>query len=187
MSVRCKKANLCSTAGVKVILTDLNKDKPTDLVLSGRAFMSMSLKNMSQELKKAGTVDVEYKRIPCEYARHNLSVRVEENSKSPNYIAIKFLYQGGQTDIVGVDVAQVGSSDWRYMTRRNGPVWETDRAPAGPLQLRLVVTGGYDGKTLLANNVLPADWKLGALYGTGVRITDIAQEGCSPCDDKEWT
>jgi len=36
-----------------------------------------------------------------------LAVRVEESSKKPDYLAIKFLYQGGQTEIVGVDVAQV--------------------------------------------------------------------------------
>lgn len=45
-------------------------------------------------------------RIPCEHNK-NLSIRVEEKSQSPNYLAIKFLYQGGQTDIVAVDVAQV--------------------------------------------------------------------------------
>ena len=32
---------------------------------------------------------------------------MEESSKKPNYLAIKFLYQGGQTEIVAVDVAQV--------------------------------------------------------------------------------
>lgn len=36
-----------------------------------------------------------------------MAVRVEESSKKPDYLAIKFLYQGGQTEIVGVDVAQV--------------------------------------------------------------------------------
>jgi len=36
-----------------------------------------------------------------------LAVRVEESSKNPDYLAIKFLYQGGQTEIVAVDVAQV--------------------------------------------------------------------------------
>lgn len=34
-------------------------------------------------------------------------MRVEESSKNPDYLAIKFLYEGGQTEIVGVDVAKV--------------------------------------------------------------------------------
>lgn len=50
-------------------------------------------------------------RIPCEYKKQNLAVRVEEGSQKPNHLAIKFLFQGGQTDIVGVDVAQVKTSD----------------------------------------------------------------------------
>jgi hypothetical protein len=32
---------------------------------------------------------------------------VEEQSKKPSKLVIKFLYQGGQTDILAVDVAQV--------------------------------------------------------------------------------
>jgi hypothetical protein len=46
-------------------------------------------------------------RVPCEYKHRNLSVRVEEKSRVPNKLAVRFLYQGGQTDIVAVDVAQV--------------------------------------------------------------------------------
>jgi hypothetical protein len=45
-------------------------------------------------------------RVPCEYKHRNLSVRVEK-SRVPNKLAVRFLYQGGQTDIVAVDVAQV--------------------------------------------------------------------------------
>ena len=48
-------------------------------------------------------------RIPCEYKKQNLSIRVEESSRRPDQLVIKFLYQGGQTDIVAVDVAQVPS------------------------------------------------------------------------------
>jgi hypothetical protein len=36
-----------------------------------------------------------------------LAVRVEESSKKPNYLAIKLLYQGGQTEVVAMDVAKV--------------------------------------------------------------------------------
>lgn len=46
-------------------------------------------------------------RIPCEYNNKNLLVRVEEWSQYPNYLAIKLLNQGGQTEIVAIDIAQV--------------------------------------------------------------------------------
>ena len=49
-------------------------------------------------------------RVPCEYTHRNLSVRVEEKSRAPAELTIRFLYQGGQTDIVAVDVATVSSN-----------------------------------------------------------------------------
>lgn len=58
--------------------------------------------------------------------------------------------------------------------------------PSGALQFRFVVTAGYDGKWIWAKSVLPSDWKNGVVYDTGLQITDIAQEGCSPCDDGSW-
>jgi hypothetical protein len=83
--------------------------------------------------------------------------------------------------------SQVGSSDWRCMTRVYGPVWSTDRAPAGALQFRAVVTGGYDGKWVWAEQeVLPADWQPGQVYDTGVRIADVARDGCQGCDMLDW-
>ncbi|WOL16805.1 expansin-like A2 [Canna indica] len=185
--IRCKNTKLCSNGGVEVILTDFNKSNSTDFILSSNAFMAMARNGMAQEIKKLGILDVEYKRIPCEYKNHNLSIRVEESSRMPNHLAIKFLYQGGQTDIVAVDVAQVGSASWRFMNRDYGPVWSTTRAPAVPLQFRMVVTGGYDGKWVWAERaVMPAKWRAGSVYDMGVQITDIAQEGCYHCDAEEW-
>jgi hypothetical protein len=46
-------------------------------------------------------------RAPCQYPNRNLSIRVEERSRPPSNLAIRFLYQAGQTDIVAVDVATV--------------------------------------------------------------------------------
>ncbi|TKY67789.1 Expansin A1 [Spatholobus suberectus] len=185
--IRCKNPTLCNKAGTRVVLTDLNHNNQTDFVLSSRAFAAMAQKGMGQQILKLGIVDIEYKRVPCEYKNQNLAVRVEESSKKPDYLAIKFLYQGGQTEIVAVDVAQVGSSNWNFMSRNHGAVWDTSRVPQGALQFRLVVTAGYDGKWIWAQKVLPVDWKNGVVYDSGVQITDIAQEGCSPCDEGTWS
>ncbi|KAF8405500.1 hypothetical protein HHK36_010407 [Tetracentron sinense] len=186
--LRCMNTTLCSRKGTKVVLTDLNNDNKIEFVLSRRAFKAMANKGMSQEILKPWFVDdMEYKRVPCEYKDQNLAVRVEEFSqKAQNYIAIKFLYQGGQTEIVGVDVAQVGSSDWVSMRRNYGAVWDASQVPAGPLQFRLVVTAGYDRKFVRAQNVLPADWNTGVIYDSGIQVSDIAQERCSPCDGGDW-
>uniref|UniRef100_A0A8I6XKZ3 Expansin-like A2 n=2 Tax=Hordeum vulgare subsp. vulgare TaxID=112509 RepID=A0A8I6XKZ3_HORVV len=188
--VRCKDEDLCSTAGVRVVVTDRARSKTndTDLVLSSPAFAAMARPGMAARLARLGAVDVEYKRVPCEYKGKNLSLRVEERSRAPNKLAVTLLYQGGQTDIVAVDVAQVGSSSsWRSLTRDHGPAWSTSLAPPGPLQLRAVVTGGYDGKWVWADReVLPRGWRAGEVYDTGVQITDVAQEACFPCNAQEW-
>ncbi|CAM0870518.1 unnamed protein product [Alopecurus aequalis] len=187
--VRCKDTELCGAAGARVVVTDRTRTKSngTDHVLSSPAFAAMARPGMAARLARLGAVDVEYKRVPCEYKGKNLSVRVEQRSRAPDELAFTFLYQGGQTDIVSVDVAEVGSSSWKFMTRDHGPAWSTTLAPPGPLQLRIVVTGGYDGKWVWADKkVLPRQWRAGEVYDTGVQITDIAQEGCFPCDTQEW-
>lgn len=70
------------------------------------------------------------------------------------------------------------------MSRKYGAVWETDRFPTGALKFRMAVTAGYDGRWVTAEKaVLPADWKAGLTYDSGLQITDIAQDGCHPCED----
>ncbi|XP_062190781.1 expansin-like A3 [Phragmites australis] len=184
--MRCRDAKLCSS-GVRVVLTDFHRSNRTDFLLSGPSFVGLAKPGMANELKRLDALSVEYKRIPCDYKDKNLSLLVEEHSQRPNYLVVKLLYQGGQTDIHAVEVAQVGSSDWRFMARVYGPVWSTDRAPAGPLQFRVVVTGGYDGKWVWAEQeVLPANWRPGQVYDTGVRIADVAKEGCQGCATLDW-
>ncbi|KAL5199173.1 hypothetical protein ABZP36_002685 [Zizania latifolia] len=185
--MRCRNAKVCSNAGVRVVLTDFHRSNRTDFLLGGPAFVALAKPGMAHRLKKLAALPVEYRRIPCDYKDKNLSILVEEQSKRPNNLAIKFLYQGGQTDILAVDVAQVGSSDWRFMSRVYGPIWSIDRAPNGPLQFRAVVTGGYDGKWVWADReVLPANWRPGQVYDTGARIADVARESCLDCATLDW-
>lgn len=185
--IRCKNSDMCSKAGTKVILTDMNKSNNTDLVLSSKAFRAMALPGKDLQVLKLGTVDVEYRRIPCDYKRQTMAIRVEESSRNTGNLVIKILYQGGQTEIVAIDVAQVGSSNWIFMSRKYGAVWETSKAPSsGPLQFRFVVTSGFDGKYIWAQNVLPANWKPGGIYDTRLQIHDIALDGCMPCAEYQW-
>lgn len=62
LQVRCMDAKLCSKVGTQVIVTDLNSNTQTDLVLSSRALMAMANKGMEQKLLKLGAANVEYKR-----------------------------------------------------------------------------------------------------------------------------
>ncbi|KAK9666701.1 hypothetical protein RND81_14G204800 [Saponaria officinalis] len=184
--IRCNDSALCTKRGTKVIMTDLNKDTNVDFVLSSTAFESMAQPGKEQDVRKLGITNIEYKRIPCYYKGQNLAVRVEEFNIYPGYLAIKVLFQGGQTEIVGIDVSQAGAGNWYFMSRNYGAVWDTSRVPNGPLDFRFIVTSGYDGKFIWARNVLPSNWKPGVIYNTRAQITDIAQEDCSPCDTSVW-
>nr|GLL24537.1 expansin-like A3 [Ipomoea trifida] len=104
----------------------------------------------------------------------NLAIRVEESSDSPSYLAIRFLNLGAQTEIVAVDVAPVGSPNWNFMNRKTEAIWETNSVPSGPLQFRVVVTAGLEGKWYWASKVMPEDWRNGEIYDTGLHITDTS-------------
>uniref|UniRef100_A0A0E0LFT9 Expansin-like EG45 domain-containing protein n=1 Tax=Oryza punctata TaxID=4537 RepID=A0A0E0LFT9_ORYPU len=201
--LRCRDRRLCGEDGVKVVVADMAKQPEQEgemnrtagaslqFRITKDAFAAMAKQGVSaHELTSHHTLEVDFRRIPCEYKKsRSLTVRVEEASKNPTHLAIRFLYQGGQTDIAAVEIAQANAtpsssySSWRYMTRREGGapgVWTTSRAPAGPLRLRVVVTAGSGGKWLRSDGeVLPADWKAGEVYDTGLRVTDVAVRSCS--------
>ncbi|XP_059068553.1 expansin-like A1 [Cryptomeria japonica] len=147
---------------------------------------ALALLHKGATLERKGIVDIKYERIFCEYKGHNLSVKVDERNCYPNYLALKFVYQGGQTDIVNVDVAQVGDFEWKYLRHNHRALWDISNPPSVGLQFRFVVTSGYDGYMLWAKKVvLPPQWKIAeqSLYDTGLQINQTTLDGCSnSCD-----
>ncbi|XP_021753553.1 expansin-like A1 [Chenopodium quinoa] len=105
-----------------------------------------------------------------------------EISSKPYYLAFTVLYQGGQTEIIGMDVAKVGSNNWASMKRNYGAVWDTNKVPTGPLKLRFLIKSGY----VLTQKVLPPVWRSGSIYDSGIQINDIAHEKCYNCDQTTW-
>ncbi|KMT01284.1 hypothetical protein BVRB_9g213010 [Beta vulgaris subsp. vulgaris] len=184
--VRCKHPGLCRSQGTTVMLADSHGDSSRDFVLNKKAMITMANKGHSENLLKLGVVDIEYKRVPC-YYRGNLALRVEEASNKPYYLAIKILYQGGQTEITAVDVAMVGSRNWNPMRRTHGAVWDAQKMLSGPLKFRFLVNSGfYYRKYYETRYVLPSNWRSGVTYDAGIQIKDIAQEKCYRCDATFW-
>ena len=64
--VRCKEPGLCRREGTRVMLTELQGNKD-DFVLNRDAYVAMANKGMSQNLLKLGVVDIDYKRVPCDF------------------------------------------------------------------------------------------------------------------------
>ncbi|KAE8653548.1 expansin-like A1 [Cucumis sativus] len=188
--VRCKNKTLCNPMGSKVVVTDIHYNNGTDFVLSKKAFFSMALMGKTQQLLNIDTIQVEYKRIPCEYKNKNLLVEIVEWSHKPEVLAIKFLYQGGQTNILAVNITQVGlEKSWRGMIRNFGAIWYIPNVVEGALKLKMMVASGYNNNKWISTKYgIPADWKNGNIYDTGIQIKDHILENCPPnkCGDKPW-
>lgn len=107
MQVRCKIPNLCAADGMRVVVTDHGEGDHTDFILSPRGFSMLARQNMAPDLFAYGVVDIEYRRIPCQYPGSNLLVKVHEHSRFSEYLAIVVLYQAGVSDITAVEIWQV--------------------------------------------------------------------------------
>lgn len=113
--MRCKEP-LCSDEGVKVVVTDYGEGDNTDFILSVRAYAKLASPYTAEQLFARGVVNVEYKRIPCQYPAYNLVFKVHEHSKYPVYLALVPLYQAGVNDIIAVEVWQVYISPMNRFT-----------------------------------------------------------------------
>lgn len=165
--VRCKSSKCCSQDGVKVVVTDHGVGDNTDFILSVRAYTKLALPGLAAELLSYGVVDVEYKRIPCQYPGYNLMFKVHEHSKFPKYLALVAIYQAGVSEITAVELWQEEWKEWRCMRRAYGAVWDIPNPPEGALSLRFQVSGS---KWVQLQNVIPSDWKAGATYDTAVQL-----------------
>ncbi|XP_057833056.2 expansin-like A1 [Cryptomeria japonica] len=186
--IRCTDPEICTKSGVKVLVTDFPENTQTDFVLPRSTFSKLAQPAKCSQLLNRGIVDIEYERIPCEYPGQNMMVQIGKISSPPYFLAVLFQYQGGQTDILGVDVAQAGSSNWKHMMHNYGAVWSLDQPPEGALSLQLFVATGYNGSVLVSPKeaVLPANWSVRSVYDTGVQIDKIKQVDCPPCATKDW-
>lgn len=92
---------------MNIVVTDYGEGHRTDSILSSRAYAKLAHPNLTLELFANGVVDVEYRRISCQYSGHNLMFKVHENSIYPHYLAILLLYVGGQSDITAVELWQI--------------------------------------------------------------------------------
>lgn len=99
-----------------IVATDYGEGDHTDFILSPTAFVKLARPNMASELVAYGVVDIEYRRVPCQYPGYKLMFKTHEHSRFPNYLAFIILYQSGQRDIVAVDLWQVGT-----LLTSNGP------------------------------------------------------------------
>ena len=107
IQVRCKIPKLCDVNGVTLVVTDYGQGDGTDFIMSPRAFSKLGVNKIaSEEIKKKGTVDIEFKRVPCKYTG-NVLFHVQETSSNPGYFAVVILFVNGKYDLTDVEMWQV--------------------------------------------------------------------------------
>lgn len=108
IQVRCTYPPHCSSDGVHAVVTDYGEGDRTDFILSPRAYAKLGNNPTSTEILFAyGVVDIEFKRVPCQFSNANLAFKVHENSRYPGYLAIAIQYVAGKNDITAVELWQV--------------------------------------------------------------------------------
>ncbi|XP_062205589.1 expansin-B6-like [Phragmites australis] len=170
--IRCLKNNhpACSGEAKTVMITDMNYYPVAKyhFDLSGTAFGSMALPGLNDKLRHAGIIDMEFRRVPCNFPGLTINFHVEHGS-NPMYLAVLVEYENKDGDVVQVDLMEGNSGYWEPMRESWGSIWRMDsnRPLKGPFSLRIT---NESGKTLVANNVIPADWKPNTDYRSFIQF-----------------
>ncbi|KAK9121006.1 hypothetical protein Syun_018623 [Stephania yunnanensis] len=168
--VRCTIPEKCTEDGVKVVVTDHGEGDHTDFILSARSYSKLAQPYMAKELIAYGVVNIEYKRIPCQYPGYNLMFKVHEHSRYPEYLAIVMIYQAGQNDITAVEFWQEDCKQWRGMRHAYGAVWDVSNPPRDTITLRIQVSGCAGTQWMVASNAIPNYWKAGVAYDSALQL-----------------
>lgn len=170
--VRCTNSNYCSDQGVNVVITDQGSGHNTDFILSRRAFGRMAqTTDAAASLLALGVVDIEYRRVSCNYPSKNITIKIDENSNYPHYLAFVIWHQQGKNDITAVQLCETKTFACKLLDRSYGAVWTTTSPPSGSLSLRMLFSNddGDEEWVVPVNNV-PKDWKAGDIYDSGVQV-----------------
>ncbi|CAM0955203.1 unnamed protein product [Alopecurus aequalis] len=174
--IRCVAHPACSGVPETVIITDMNYYPVAryHFDLSGTAFGAMAKDGRNDELRHAGIIDMQFKRVPCQYPGLTVTFHVEQGS-NPNYLAVLVEYENGDGDVVQVDLMESRPEDgeptgvWAPMRESWGSIWRMDtrRPLQGPFSLRIT---NESGRSLVADQVIPADWKPDTVYSSIVQF-----------------
>ncbi|XP_071692607.1 expansin-like B1 [Rutidosis leptorrhynchoides] len=170
--VRCTNSKDCSNEGVTVVVTDHGSSDRTDFIMSQKAFRKMAQSTYAEpSLLSQGIVDIEYRRVSCRYSKNNITIKIDESSDYPYYLAFVIWYQQGQNDITAVQLCETQNFNCKLLDRSYGSVFTTTSPPSGSLSLRMLLSGeDGDEKWVVPVNNIPDNWKKGDIYDTGVQV-----------------
>jgi hypothetical protein len=139
--------------------------------LSGTAFGAMAMAGQNDKLRHAGIIDMQFRRVPCNFPGMKVTFYILPGA-NPNYLPVVPAYGNKDGTVVKMDCMRSRNGRrtgiWEAMYRSWGSVWRLDsREPIrGPLSFRIT---SDSGKTLVANNLVPAGWTGGSSYWSNLQ------------------
>ncbi|KAI3676326.1 hypothetical protein L1987_85932 [Smallanthus sonchifolius] len=173
----CFKKPHCSGKPISVTISDqcpgACDNIPYHFDLSGYAFGAMANHGEEHNLRMLGQVDIEHKRVPCLYGVTKIAFKVGPKS-NPNWFATAIEYTNGDGALSHVEIADGGTKKFSTMDNTWGAVWKKDIAASFKPPFSFKLTSG-DGKTVVANNVIPENYSPGQKYSSNIKARLITQ------------
>ncbi|XP_010555042.1 PREDICTED: expansin-B4-like [Tarenaya hassleriana] len=163
----CTGNPACSGRPITVVITDecpggICASDSVHFDLSGRAIGALAKPGQAARLRAAGNLRVGYRRAPCFYKGTNVAFRIDAGANA-FYMAFLVEYENGDGDLASVEIQPAGGG-YMSMQEMRSAVWKLNSGGAlrGPFNVRL--TSGESRKVVVAQAVIPANWKAGATY-----------------------
>ena len=164
----------CSNVAKTIVITDINTGTLGKYYfdMSGTAFGSMAKPGRNAQLRKAGKISIQFRRVPCNWPRVKVTFYILRGA-NPYYLPVmpENVNRDGNVVRMAIMRSKYGrpTKIWEPMYRSVGAVWRRDSGNPlkGPLSLRIT---SESGKTLVATNVIPANWKGGVGYTSKVQF-----------------
>ncbi|CAL1403573.1 unnamed protein product [Linum trigynum] len=173
--VKCTSNQACSGSPVTVVIADQCPGGPCDAEsahfdLSGTAFGAMAKQGAADQLRAAGQLQIQHRRVPCFYPGTTISFAVDAGSNQ-FYLATVIEFENGDGELGYVEMKQAANSDpWVPMQRSWGAQWKLNSGSAlrAPLSFRL--TSATSKRSVVAENVIPYGWTPGQTYWSNVNF-----------------
>ncbi|XP_004486758.1 putative expansin-B2 [Cicer arietinum] len=165
--VKCTENPACSGNPVTVVISDecpgCGSDGQYHFDLSGKAFGAMAISGQDENLRNAGKISIQHRRVPCNYPGMSIAFHVDSGSNQ-EYFATAIEYENGDGDLKQVELLEAFAKSWDTMTQSWGAVWKFDKGSQlrAPFTIRLTTI--ESGETFVAKDVIPVGWNPGQTY-----------------------
>ncbi|XBJ24886.1 hypothetical protein VPH35_002666 [Triticum aestivum] len=169
--IRCSGDKSCSGKIETVMITDMNYYPVAQyhFDLSGTAFGALAKPGLNEKLRHSGIIDIQFRRVPCNFPGLKINFHVVDGSNAV-YLAVLIEYEDMDGDVIQVDMKEANSGSWTPMRESWGSIWRMDsnHRLQGPFSMRIT---SDSGKKLVANNVIPANWRPNTDYRSFVQFS----------------